>query len=322
MNKKISIIIPCYNQTSLLERNLTYLRKQTYKDFQIIIIDDQSSDDYPVIIEKFPDLPITYIRNDKNLGAMGNIFNSIFFQVQTLYKISLHEDDILHPEYLSKSIEILDKHTDVTFVCSLAEWFEDNDELVKKFLFPKNIDNIELLDKAGFIKKILDGKHIMWSSVVYRSSVLDTKDHDIKKYMDDYDVLCDRPFITSLINQNQRVALIDEKVMFTRDHGINDGRFKNITQNDCFNLMKFYRNNLQQPLSIIDNKKFLIYSTNILIYTYESINVTKNTFLAFIREGKKLGLIDLRYINKIGIVGILKLILGESFFNKLVRLVK
>jgi len=302
--KKITVVIPCYNQTALLERNLRYLERQTYKDFDIVILDDKSSEDYPEILSKFPNLDIIYKRNEENLGAMGNIFNSIFYETDSPYKISLHEDDVLHPEYIEKSVQILDARADAVFVCSLAEWFKNDAELTKKYSKLGSIGQTEQLDKAGFIRKILDGRHIMWSSVVYRNAGL-KKIQDMEKY----DVFCDRPFLSSLIG-SATIILIDEPVMLTRDHGIDDTRFKNITEEDCFNLLNFYRENLPRPLSRSDSKKMLSYSTNFLMYTHPGIVGRKMSYGRFLRTGHELGLVRLRYVRILGIVGMLKAIFG------------
>ena len=322
MNKKLSIVIPCYNQTALLETNLRCLERQVYKDFSIIIIDDRSSENYPAVIEKFSNLDIIYVRNDKNLGAMGNIFNSIFYKSGSQYQMSLHEDDAVHPYYLDMAIKSLDEDDNISFVCTCAEWFKDNVELENKLFDLKKIKEVEKLDCAGFVRSILDGKHIMWGSVVYRTSVLRPNELDIKKYMETYDVLCDRPFLISLIGLDRKIALVDEKAMFTRDHGEHDGRFKNITEQDNFNLMEFYHDSLPKPLNKSDAKKLLSFSTNILIYTYASILGNKRSFRDFMRAGKELGLINLRYMNKVGIVGVAKLLFGEKVINKITRSVK
>jgi glycosyltransferase involved in cell wall biosynthesis len=322
MNKKLSIVIPCYNQTTLLEMNLRCLERQVYKDFSIIIIDDQSLENYPAVIEKFPNLDIIYVRNEKNLGAMGNIFNSIFYKSGSQYQMSLHEDDAVHPYYLDIAIKALDEDDNVSFVCTCAEWFKDNVELENKLFDLKKIKEVQKLDRAGFVRSILEGKHIMLGSVVYRTNVLDIQQHDIQKYMEKYDVLCDRPFLTSLIGPNQKIALVNEEAIFTRDHGEHDGRFKNITEQDNFNLMEFYHDNLPKPLSKNDAKKLLSFSTNILIYTYPSIIGGKRSFPAFMRAGKELGLVNLRYINRVGIVGVAKLLFGEKVINKITRSVK
>lgn len=315
MNSKVSIVIPCYNQTKLLERNLHYLEKQSFKNFDIIIIDDRSTENYQEIIPKFPNLKISYVKNEKNLGAIDNIFNSIFYKNDAPYKISLHEDDTLHPQYLEKAIKILDENEKIIFVSTLAEWFKNDEELMKKFNSVEKIsDNTLIINKTDFIRKILDGKHIMLGSVVYRNKNINQKP-DLEKY----DVLCDRPFLYSLLKDDQYMALIESNAMFTMDHVENDNRGKNITEKNCFNMMNFYKENLPQPINKNDYKKFIIFSTNNLLNTFSGIRNKTMSFYKFINTGKNLGLINLRYINKIGIVGILKIIFGEKIINRLIK---
>ena len=309
MNKRLSITIPCYNQTKLLERNLMYLQRQTLKEFEIIILDDASSDDYPAIISKFPNLDITYVRNQKNLGAMGNIFNSIFYKTNTPYKISLHEDDALHPAYLENAVKIMDDNRNIVFVCALALWFKDDAGLNKIYSNIERVHAPSVLDKKGFIRKIIEGKHIMLSSAVYRNEIFKNIP-DMNKYMEMYDVYCDRPLLTNLIG-DQSMALIEDRAMFTRDHGKNDGRFKNVTENDAFNLMDFYEKNLLNSDNYNDVGKFLKYSTNFLLFTYPTIRHKTMSFGEYVRLAKKSGKLRFGYINKIGIMGLLR-----TFLNK------
>ncbi|MEI6396934.1 MAG: glycosyltransferase family 2 protein [Candidatus Taylorbacteria bacterium] len=321
MTKKISIIIPCYNQTRLLERNLEYLRKQTYKDFRIFILDDASSENYQEVLSKFTDLDITYERNKNNLGAMGNIFHSIFYQTDSPYKISLHEDDILHPQYLEKAVKILDENKQVAFVCALAKWFDNDADLAEKYTGVEDIGPATILDKTSFIQKILAGKHIMLSSVVYRDSLQRLSDENtvnIQKYLDMYNVYCDRPFLIDLVDKYS-VALIEEKVMFTRDHGEYDTRFKDITEEHCFNLVRFYKDNVDNTVS---TNHFSRFSTNFLIYSYSEIIHKKMSAYKFVCTGRRLGFIRLSRINKIGVIGILKIIFGRKIVDKIIRRLK
>ncbi len=307
MNKKLSIIIPCYNQTALLERNLNYLQKQTFKDWSIVILDDNSSENYEEIVSKFPNLDITYIKNDRNYGAIQNIFNSIFYKTDSPYKISLHEDDILHPQYLQKAVEMLEKDKKISFVVTIAKWFKDKEKSENIFNKTNNVSSSTILGRTDFIRKILDGKHIAFGSVVYRNSNLNQKP-DLQKY----DVLCDRPFLASLMENDMKMAIIEDRLIFVRDHGKNDVRFKSVDVEHCFNLMMFYKKSLPQPLNREDSKSFYSFSTNHLINAYVGLKNKEMSFLRFIKAGKESGLINLRYINKIGIVGILRVILGRN----------
>ena len=75
MNKSlISIIIPTYNQGTYLKRCLTSIENQTFKDFEIIIIDKYSTDNTKIIVDEFSHLPIKFFQIE-NEGIIANSRN-------------------------------------------------------------------------------------------------------------------------------------------------------------------------------------------------------------------------------------------------------
>ncbi|AAL80893.1 glycosyl transferase [Pyrococcus furiosus DSM 3638] len=65
----VSVIIPTHNRAKLLKRAIISVLNQTFEDFEIIVVDDASSDNTPNIIESIKDSRIRYIRLEKNSGA-------------------------------------------------------------------------------------------------------------------------------------------------------------------------------------------------------------------------------------------------------------
>ena len=94
-NDKISIIIPTYNREKLLIRSIKSILKQTYKNFEIIIVDDFSKDNTKNIINIFNDKRIRYIRLRKNKGA--SVARNIGIKKATGKYISFQDSvDIFH----------------------------------------------------------------------------------------------------------------------------------------------------------------------------------------------------------------------------------
>ena len=56
MSKEISVIIPNFNGEAFLENCLNSLKEQSFKDFEIIIVDDCSTDDSPIILKNHPEI--------------------------------------------------------------------------------------------------------------------------------------------------------------------------------------------------------------------------------------------------------------------------
>jgi len=72
---KISVVIPSFNRADLLPRTVASVAGQTLPPFETIIVDDESKDDTPAVVERlkreYPDLSITFIRHDRNKGESG-----------------------------------------------------------------------------------------------------------------------------------------------------------------------------------------------------------------------------------------------------------
>ena len=79
MNELISIIIPTYNQCEFLERCLKSISEQTYKNFEIIVIDNSSTDNTIKILKEIcnEDKKIKVIINSKNYGHIKSPFYGI-----------------------------------------------------------------------------------------------------------------------------------------------------------------------------------------------------------------------------------------------------
>ena len=67
--KKISVIIPMYNSAKYIEECVQSVLNQTYKNIELIIVDDMSSDNSVEIVERFDDDRIKLIKLAKNVGA-------------------------------------------------------------------------------------------------------------------------------------------------------------------------------------------------------------------------------------------------------------
>lgn len=107
---KISIIIPVYNKGQYLNKCLQSIKNQSFKNFEVIIIDDGSTDNSINIID-------TYIRNDKrftkiesNHMGVGNARNKGLSNVNGDWVVFVDADDYLDSDYLNKMIENSQKY--------------------------------------------------------------------------------------------------------------------------------------------------------------------------------------------------------------------
>lgn len=121
---KVSVSIPTYNRAHFLKYSLESVLNQTYQDFEVIIADDGSSDNTAEMIQAYSDPRIRYIRHPQNIGRSRNMRSG--FEASTgEYFIKFDDDDALTPEYLEKTVAILDSNPNVDFVCT-SHWIIDS----------------------------------------------------------------------------------------------------------------------------------------------------------------------------------------------------
>ena len=111
---KFSITIPAFKQKYLYEAIESCLA-QTYKDFELIIVDDASPEDLKSVVDKFHDDRIRYYRNKKNCGALNVVdnWNICLGYVQGDYVICMGDDDRLLPNCLEEYAQLIEAYPEV-----------------------------------------------------------------------------------------------------------------------------------------------------------------------------------------------------------------
>jgi glycosyltransferase involved in cell wall biosynthesis len=120
---KVSVCIPTYNRANFLTYSVNSVLRQTYGDFELIICDDGSSDNTLAVVAQWQDARIRYIRQPQNIGRSRNM-RSGFDAAKGEYFIKFDDDDAIAPEFLEKTVAILDANPTVDFVCT-NHWIID-----------------------------------------------------------------------------------------------------------------------------------------------------------------------------------------------------
>ncbi|MBW4520565.1 MAG: glycosyltransferase [Scytolyngbya sp. HA4215-MV1] len=123
---RVSIGMPVYNAESFIREALDSILNQSYRDFELIISDNASTDNTEEICKAYAakDQRIRYYRNDTNLGGAAN-FNRVFQLATGEYFRWASYDDICAPSYLEKCVEILDREPTVALCYSKATTIDD-----------------------------------------------------------------------------------------------------------------------------------------------------------------------------------------------------
>jgi len=108
----ISVIIATYNRDNLIERAVESVLSQTFTDFELIIVDDCSTDNTSKIINKINDLRIKYIYLEENCGA-GKARNIAVASAKGEFITFLDSDDFYYNNSVLKKIDTASKNNDV-----------------------------------------------------------------------------------------------------------------------------------------------------------------------------------------------------------------
>ena len=121
---KVSVIIPTYDRAAYLVEAIQSVLDQTFQDFELIAVDDGSTDNTREVVERFNDKRIRYLWQEnhgvsaaRNTGIKASSGEYIAF---------LDSDDIWLPENLELKVRLLDSRPDIGLVCSDAYLFHSN----------------------------------------------------------------------------------------------------------------------------------------------------------------------------------------------------
>ncbi len=130
----VSIITPSHNTEKYITKTMDSVLAQTYQEWEMIIVDDLSTDNSPSIVEAYTqrDSRIKLIRSKQKSGASGSR-NRAIEASQGQYIAFLDADDLWIPEKLEKQILFMEKH-DLAFTYSSYKTINENDEVLTTFV--------------------------------------------------------------------------------------------------------------------------------------------------------------------------------------------
>ncbi len=129
MNDLVSIIIPTYNRAHLIAETLDSILAQTYKTWECIIIDDGSNDDTAAIAQAYvqSDSRFQYYERPKDRLKGPNSCRNFGFEVSNGEFIKWFDsDDIMHPQFLEKQINVLVDDNSLDFCASFSVNFSES----------------------------------------------------------------------------------------------------------------------------------------------------------------------------------------------------
>ena len=137
----ISIILPVYNGEKFLRECITSIVEQDFEKFELIIIDDASSDNSTNIINSFEDLRIRLIKNESNLGLAKTLNVGIQKSKYNII-VRIDQDDIMYLNRLSRIVSQFEEDSSVGIVFSNANLINETSKKVGYFKVKNDLRQI------------------------------------------------------------------------------------------------------------------------------------------------------------------------------------
>lgn len=160
---KASILLPVFNAEKTITETLQSIINQTYKDFEIIIINDGSTDNSELYILNFKDERIKYYKNKTNKGLIYTLNRGIEL-CKGQYIIRMDADDIMLPSRIDTQIKFMDNNPQILASGSAVIKFYTNKKYTRIYTPPLSPEEIDA--------KILLGSPIPHPSSIIRKEIL------------------------------------------------------------------------------------------------------------------------------------------------------
>ncbi|MDQ7786444.1 MAG: glycosyltransferase family 2 protein [Thermodesulfovibrionales bacterium] len=206
-NPFFSVIIPTHNRANLLSQAIQSVLNQTYNNFELIIIDDHSTDNTQEIIKAFSDSRIKSIVNDHKKGAAG-ARNAGIFKAMGQWVAFLDDDDIWFPQKLELQYDMIHNVGKIVGLIYTGYAVYDFDKM-------KEVQIITP-EKEGWIQKDLLYTNCIGPpcSVIIRKSLLE----QIKGFDDDFPAYQDCDLYVRIAGLAQ-IAYIKDTLLYVRTSG-------------------------------------------------------------------------------------------------------
>jgi glycosyltransferase involved in cell wall biosynthesis len=217
---RVSIILPVYNGENYVRYAIESVLAQTYKDFELVILDNASMDATEQLCRCYAerDDRIQYTRHARNLGASKN--HILGFQMaRGEYVKHIAHDDVWEPTLLEKSVKVLDDHPGAILVYPKTRLIDENGRPIEDFDPKLDFSSNRARDR---IRSCVWGRHRAYPifGLARRCAMAKTK------YLQPF-VDSDRVWLARLALQAPLYE-IPEYLFFSRMHGMRYGSLANL----------------------------------------------------------------------------------------------
>lgn len=267
----VTVFMAAYNAANFIEKSIRSILCQTFNDFELIIVNDGSTDNTIEIIKSFADERIKIIENKTNRGLIYTRNLALEYAKGTYLAIQ-DSDDISTPDRLARQVNVLDQNHNLALIGSKAITIDDQDIILDRKL--DVINGSKSLKAQLFFENTFVHSTIMMRISIFR----EIGGYQTYPSAEDYDL-----FIR--ISEKYEIDNLDEYLVYYRAH------------NNNFSMVK--RDLLNKQIDIIKKKQFYKLGLNPdddfyckTIYNIENYKRYTNNYYKLINANNKLMIYD------------------------------
>ncbi|MGC6429620.1 MAG: glycosyltransferase family 2 protein [Jejuia sp.] len=219
---KVSIILPSYNHKRFLEQRLDSIVSQSFKDWEIIIIDDCSTDGSIELLDEFVkkhSIKVSYYSINKINSKSGyTSWKRGIKKARSKYIWIAETDDYCAPDFLEELVEILDTDKDIKIAFSVSDYVNEKGEFLynssnRTAKLNVTKDTYKILDSQDVLKELPFHPYLInASSLVFRNPS-EPINNDIFNFKQKSD-----QFLWTEILKNGKIAFLNKSLSYFRQH--------------------------------------------------------------------------------------------------------
>jgi glycosyltransferase involved in cell wall biosynthesis len=212
-NPKVTVCLPTFNKVGYLPTAIESVLAQEFRDYELLIVDDASTDGTGEVVRGFKDSRIRYVYNPQNVGLVGN-WNRCLELASADYAIIFHDDDVMLPGLLRREVEVLESNAEVVLVHAAAQTIDASGALLcvpAPHSWPALSSGLEFVVCYWSLKE----SHVVMPSALFRKSLASK----LGAFNTDLKYSADADLWQRLAFEGQ-VAFLDEMLISYRIHSL------------------------------------------------------------------------------------------------------
>lgn len=215
----ISVILPTYNRAKEIPKSIESILNQTYKDFELIIIDDGSTDNTQEVVAGYQDKRIRYIKNTTSKHGVS-VARNIGIRESTGEYITFNDsDDVFYLDKLEKQLAFLEREkADVTF-CAVYK----NKQIIPDAKFTQKDCTLERILEASFTTtQALFGKAVCFRESMFDEQIGRNVDWELViRLIKEYKVIFQKEVLAKLIATEVSISADSNNAVVSMNYILN-----------------------------------------------------------------------------------------------------